>query len=647
MQAGYGGNVYLPFTDRKDNIMIRKNVLDEKLCMEKQYVWFQEGKTMPGSRFLFCNNNLRKLVVTVVAAVCFAAFSVHGDMCYGQRGNESYSWATVANWLNHDDTGMQLYRLPTEEDNVHIWGSSLKWTPLAVESGTVALTRDFSIGHNKGSGRKILFEIESGGVMTNFGYVVFGNGGKGTAGVATLRNGGEWVVNGWVYIGKDLNNDSLLNIESGGRMVVQSGEFVVGDRVYYGALVTNSGEMAVYDFFSGGYGNGSFVNEGNLTITRKLTIGRQDESIGFLHQKSGTLTKTTTDEPIRIGYKSRGTFVVDTPITLVEGDRMTLGENGGAGELVVNDGGSVTGLGSLEVGSNVNYEGSRGCITLAGGEVKMQTTMEYNVYTLNVGGIDENGEQKTFGTIRGYGKIGRDETDDNNPTKCVRISMSGQVVADGGDLDLGLIKTVNWGSDNNLCGTNGWYAVNGGRLILPRRQTFHSANIVNIGDYVSKSDLSLVNSLQLRLYKDGVQLTDSKYNFAMLYAPDREDIPGALPCDVAKCEKVLAVWRLGHFRDYGDVGANPGNPEAFDTVSLRFRFESQNDMDWGAERISLYRYDGSVWRRVGDALESAPNHVATMTEQPSYDGTRSGDNWNIGWYAIVRNKKTGLSIIFR
>jgi hypothetical protein len=82
--------------------------------------------------------------------------------------------------------------------------------------------------------------------------------------------------------------------------------------------------MAVYDFFSGGYGNGSFVNEGNLTITRKLTIGRQDESIGFLHQKSGTLTKTTTDEPIRIGYKSRGTFVVDTPITLVEGDRMTL-----------------------------------------------------------------------------------------------------------------------------------------------------------------------------------------------------------------------------------------------------------------------------------------------------------------------------------
>ena len=590
----------------------------------------------------------RLLIMICAAEMSIATLSARGDMCYGQRDNSSYSWATTENWLNHDNTSQQLNRQPTADDNVHIWGTIFKWSPLVVESGTVALTKDFSIGHKSGKERTILFEIQSGGVMTNAGAVVFGNGSNGTAGIATIRNCGEWVANGSVIIGADTKDGSLLNVEPGGRMLAPNGEFVVGNRVNYSAYVTNRGEMAVYDLFPGGYGNGNFVNEGNLTIADKLTIGRKGESNGFLHQKSGTFTKTTKSQPIQVGYASRGTFVVDTPLSLVEGDMMQLGQNGGAGELVVNVRGSVTGLDTLDVGARADSVGSSGTVSLAGGEIGFVPSTTYNFYALKVGGIDANGEQKSFGTIRGYGKIGRSEPNDADASKCVRIMMRGQVIADGGDLDLGLIKTVDNGIENNLCGTNGWYAVNGGRLILPRRQNFHSVGIVNVGDYVSKSDVSLVNSLQLRLYKNGEQLADSKYNFAMLYAADRNDIPGTLPCNVAKGEKVLAVWRLGHFSDIGDVGANPQNPVAFDEASLRFRFENQESMDWEHERIMLYRYDGSAWNEVGRATESDSTHIATMSNQPAYNGAASGDNWNVGWYAIVRNrKKSGMMILFR
>ena len=86
-----------------------------------------------------------KAALGALAAIA-SAFVAQGDeMCYGQRGNTSYSWATAENWLNNS-TSVQLNRMPTQEDDVFIWANILKWTPLAVEQGTAAQTKAFSIG---------------------------------------------------------------------------------------------------------------------------------------------------------------------------------------------------------------------------------------------------------------------------------------------------------------------------------------------------------------------------------------------------------------------------------------------------------------------------------------------------------------------
>ena len=569
------------------------------------------------------------------------------EMCYGQRVGSSLLWAIEGNWLDHNDTSQQLNQLPTEDDDVHIWASVLTGSPLVVGSGSFAQTKNFSVGHSKGAARKIFFEIQSGGTMTNAGNVIIGNDKDGTAGgIATLRSGGEWTANAGVTVGYSQSNRNSLMIETGAKMSATSGEFIVGERSGYFGVVTNRGELLLKDFFSGGSGVGTVVNEGTFNISGKLTIGRKSSGIGYFHQRAGAFVKSTLNQPIHVGYEGKGTFEVDTPLTLRSGEKLDLGYKGN-GELIVNCGGSLTGLVEVLVGSVTNVAGACGTITLAGGE--MSLFAEKYDSLLDLGGLYENGNQKTFGKIRGHGKIGNVNVGNYD----ARIRLRGQVVADGGDLDMGLIKAVGYGSEDNRCGTNGWYAVNGGRLIFPRRQDFSSKDHVNIGEYVYKgtrdgyeSDISLVNSVQLRLYKNGVQVSDGKYNYAMLYAIDRTDIPGTIPCSSADGEKTLAVWRMGHFGDAGDVGAAPQNPVAFDEASLRFRYDSTG-VDWSQHRVVLFHYDGTEWKRVGTASANDCNHVATASRQPSYDGTAAGDNWNIGWYAIVRKRIGGMIISFK
>ena len=587
------------------------------------------------------------ILILSLFAESFCNVAQGDEMCYGQRGNTSYSWVTISNWLNHNDTSQQLNHLPTAEDDVYIWAAALTSNSLLIESGTDAQTKGFSVGHSKGATRKIFFEIQSGGTLTNFGNVIVGNDKDGTAGgIATVRSGGEWTANSGVTVGYSQSNRNLLMIEAGGRMTAANGEFIVGGRSGYHSVVTNDGEMVLKDLFPGESGEGTVVNKGTVKISNKLTIGRKSGGIGYFHQRAGMFVKTTLNQPIHVGYEGKGTFEVDTPLTLRSGEKLDLGYKGN-GELIVNCGGSLTGLVEVLVGSVTNVAGACGTITLSGGELSLFAEKYDSL--LDLGGLYENGNQKTFGKIRGHGKIGNV----NVENYAARIRLRGQVIADGGDLDMGLIKAIGYGSEDNRCGTNGWYAINGGRLIFPRRQDFSSTNHVNIGEYVYKgtmdgyeSDISLVNSVQLRLYKNGVRVADGQFNYAMLYAADRNDIPGTIPCLEANGEKTLAVWRMGHFSDAGDVGAAPQNPVAFDEASLRFRYDNTG-VDWSQHRVVLFRYDGTEWKRVGTASANDCTHVATASRQPSYDGTVTGDNWNIGWYAIVCKRTVGTIIILR
>ena len=626
------------------------------------------------------------LAATGLFALGTASFPAHAaDMCYGSRvapvNTPPYCWNVAGNWLDHNNTGTILNALPTANDNVHIWGGIFaantddSGNPLVIPDGVAAVTKAFSVGHAKGAGRKILFEVQGGGSLTTHGAAVIGNDPDSNAGgLVTLRTGATWSALADVTVGASKGNRNRVVVEKGAAMTQTGGEFIVGNVNGYTGIVTNRGDMAVYDLFTGGNGNGTFANAGNLVFNRKFTVGRNAGSVGTFVHLGGTITNATKLQHFFIGHNGTGTFQVEGPLVLdndtffvgssatgvgtlaVDGAlsgvaQIRLGHVSGArGTMTIGPSGLVDGIATNQIG---NVSGATGALEMTGGELRLLAKNDANYYSLFVGQI-ANGAQTGFGSIRGYGKIG--STVFHGGAGHVRMQLFGQAIADGGDLDFGAIRTVGTTAEANACGTNGWYAVNGGRLLYPRMQNFTSANYVCIGEYVfdgtdysaaaKAKDITLVNSFQMRLYgAAGAQMADNMFNFAALYAPDRADIPGSatLPgSGGAPGEATLGVWRIGHFADTGDVGAAPQDPVAFGTASLRFRFDDTsfaNVADWDGLSIGLYRWDGAAWRRVA-RIQGRPASpyveaagLAPYTADPN-------DNWNVGWFAaaVVRDK---------
>jgi len=617
-----------------------------------------------------------------IAATAFAAFASSSvcaaDVCYLYKDKSGGAvWNAGANWFALGDTANAIGSAPTASDNVFVYTSDFKanssdaGTPLCVANGEVALTKGFTLGwngsYNQSSNNKMLFEIQSGGVMTNSGAVKLGDVESGSSqdnpgGLATVRSGGRWVAKHSVTVGTaSKGNRNRIVIEQGGAMEADSGlkEFVIANVAGRNACVTNAGALSAYDFFVGGYGNGDFENSGDFTVGRKFTIGRQAGSYGHVRHSGGTLSKgSPSTQPVHVGYNGTGVFEVFAPVSLQSNERLILGGTStGNGTLVLGAGGSIGNVTNISVGAFA--AGARGLLQMAGGTLTVQALASGSPYALLVGRIvASTGAQQAWGGIRGYGTIARSDA-----TRSTRVKLYGQVVADGGDLNLGSIKTVGEkGVDANVCGSNGWYAVNGGRLFYPAAQDFVYQEHAAIGDYVYRDggngsrtdsmDITLVNSLQLKLYDaNGAQQFDGNYNHVALYASDRADIPGTLP-GLSNGDVMLGVWRIGHFDSAGDAGfASTANPVPFGKARLRFRIDSNaipSGTDWTIRKVRLFRWSGSAWQVVGRAEASEMPYVETRHAQPAYAGTDAdGRVWNVGWYAAALVRDGGFTIFVR
>ena len=243
----------------------------------------------------------------------------------------------------------------------------------------------------------------------------------------------------------------------------------------------------------------------------------------------------------------------------------------------------------------------------------------------------------TTGSIIGWGLIGRHSS-------TLRIRFFGQVIADGEgaarDLNLAAIRTV--GTNNteilNGCGTNGWFAVNKGRLIYPRAQNCSGSSHPTIGDYPNRATPTVMNSFRYTLVTkpDGTY-----YNFAELYAPDRTDIPPGLPL-YSSHDVVAGVWRFG-LSSVSNTDDDP-TPASFGGMRLTFRYDWRG-MDAENQSLYVYRHDGSAngsWTRVGKAeISSTANTVTT----DAFDA--SSETWNAGWFAVVAQRPSGMTVIVR
>ena len=599
------------------------------------------------------------MALATTAGLPTRASAASGELCYKpDSGQAAYPWDNLSWWFTGTDSGApNATALPTASDNVLLYSSknavsSENGKPMTITSGVIAKTKNLTICTTNNSPDRIIgIEVQGGGAMETAGIAYIGAVRNNQAGGGALRvlSGGTWTAKKKFYLAYTGGNSSLY-IADGGTFSALDNEFIVGNEGT--GVVTNEGSLLVKDFFVGGSsGVGHVVNRGDLTVTNKFTIGRMSGSSGYLVHESGTLTKTTTKAPVIVGYSCAGVFEVKGEVSLPEKDRITLGDQStGEGTLILCEGGSINNVTNVSIGASSS--GSRGHLRMEGGTLTVQ--LPTSGYQLFVGGSTNSlGIQRAYGDISGHGTIARD-----NRGRSTRIKLYGQVVAEGGKLDLASIKTVGEKRvDANVCGTNGWYAVNGGLLLYPAAQDYVSADHVTIGDYVYRGgtgqsgdpmDITLVNSLQLRLYDaNGNQVTDSYYNHAALYAADRNDIPGAVPGSAGHGDITLGVWRLGHFDKPGDdISATA---VGFDKAWLRFRIDSNaipDDVDWSQFKVRLYRWDGSAWKVVGTAVGNDMPYVETTARQPACSGV-DADGWNIGWYAAALVRNGCFTIVIR
>ena len=572
-------------------------------------------------------------------------------------GLKSYPWDDLSSWdTTTSDTPSD--HLPTLVDNVFLYSSKNKISdgsgkPMLVTNGVTAATAKLFVGDSD-NGLTIGVRVCAGGTMVNAGDVYAGCGKDGAAKSEAqdaawleVENGGLWEARSNFFLGRTGKGSSLLLVKEGG-VFACSNEFVVGESYGLG-IVTNAGTMNIRNFFVGGAkGTGRMEVTGTLNVASKFTVGRHANSTADLHlAKGSTFVKQYGDgKPVYIGHASNctATVALDCNLTLTSNDKIYLGSGDfGRGRLVVGEDATVDNVHSLYLG--VANE-SDGTLELRGGTVKVRGSSTTGTQSIFIGNESKRGDV-TSGRIVGYGRIGTSNGQN------LRMRPYGQFIADGGgvarDLNFADIRTIGTNANDNVngCGTNGWFAVNKGRFIYPRSQncTIDSTSHPTIGDYPSRNTPTMLNSFRYTLVTKPTGASEY-FNYAELYATDRDDIPAGLP--TGKNVTVAGVWRFGlaSNRSY----ASDPIPIAFGGMKVKFRYDTRA-MKPG-QRVSVYHHDGTAtgsWKRISaeqpafaTLTEPAENLIETTTALDSTDET-----WNAGWFAVVADGRKGMYIVFK
>ena len=274
---------------------------------------------------------------------------------------------------------------------------------------------------------------------------------------------------------------------------------------------------------------------------------------------------------------------------------------------------------------------------------------------LVLGSTEDNANVQCTSRLIGYGCV--TNQGDRSRTVWSRLDIrAGSATADGEgmerDLDLSTFARVSGSSGDgrdhlNVSGTNGWYAINKGRLLYPNMD---GELIRFVGEYSRLTDAfkpKLVNAMKIIL-KDAndTEVTDHRrFNIAM-YAPDRTDIPAGLVEDDATNRR-LGIWK-------GDVTGNANGKFATAEATIRYdqwRLGELKDVYGNYPPnlvIHLYKHDGSAngkWTKV-----SSYSVADAETNEYRIGGDISNEvsgKHDIGWFAVVAKSEKGTCITLR
>ena len=278
-------------------------------------------------------------------------------------------------------------------------------------------------------------------------------------------------------------------------------------------------------------------------------------------------------------------------------------------------------------------------IRLKGGVVDKRAYTLHNTIWL--------GSNDSTAVLRGWGSVDSSSKTFSD-SQIVQLQMNGLIVADGAgvarDLEIQRLSCVNVisnGCDHtvNASGTNGWYAINKGRLLFPHYDKV-SADTWMIGDGKHLANPVLVNAVKVAFSGAAT----GSYLHGALYAGDHDDVPEGLP--TGNHVAPLAVWRLG----YGATKAavEPGKAVAFTSADVTMKVGlAYSGIKTGRKvRIRPWQYVDGAWV-AGEETEFDPeNPYVTFTNvEPCVKAGTAG--WNLGWFAVTADDSSGLVLLVK
>lgn len=232
----------------------------------------------------------------------------------------------------------------------------------------------------------------------------------------------------------------------------------------------------------------------------------------------------------------------------------------------------------------------------------------------------------SWGVMRGWGTITGGSANAN-----MTISR-GQVVADGfGEqktLDFGSLASVKFGGVQSADATNGWYAVNKGKVQFPRKwlkPTSKDQTLTGCCGDENESPVNQVNGVGFSI--SGFGSTGVRYFRCALYAEDRTDVHLV---DLPENSGIVGVWSMRF--DDGTTYCGVGS------INLAFHYDPAKAQT--GSRLALYRWGGSAWIKVAEGAAPADRlfSVSGLASLPQ--------DQNIGIFALVK-KPRGFVIVVK
>lgn len=438
--------------------------------------------------------------------------------------------------------------------------------------------------------------------------------GVGASSVGTFRLDGTTALtmNGCLELGKGAGARGIVELDGTSHLTIPN-SYLIG-----GSVVGGTGEVYV-------------AGAAALSVRGSLSIGTGENLPGILTvSENGVVASTNVSVAAKKGGASQ------------------------YGTLNIANNGVVTNVCEMCFGRGTT---AIGYCNMSGGSIFLDSTEKAALTPLTIG----VNATSTVGFLKGWGFVGFDDPcaiminyADLGRDTWGGISIYGKVTADGGGVERNLDFSragVNRSSGSwagNGCGTNGWYAMNKGRLVMPRSLPRIAKSHATIGDYPTLTNPRFVNSFRYDFDTDTMNTTGT-YVFSELYAVDRSDIPAGLPS--GRGIHHSAVWRIGHFNstatpDVDDEDLTADHKQDFTSLKLKFHYDPALAEIEGVRHVKVYRCTDSVnggWKCVASitAPDSDSPYIETVQMAPS------SELWNCGWFAVVGTPKIGTVMVLR